>query len=96
MTYYDHIVVMKAIHIADLKAHLSAYLRLVRGGHTLIIADRQTPIAKLIPIREESKKLDLGIRKATKPPSSIRDIKGVTTAKQFDPLDALLADRERG
>lgn len=95
MTYYDHIVVMKAIHIADLKAHLSAYLRLVRGGHTLIIADRQTPIAKVVPIHE-SPKIDLGVIEARKPAASILQVKSVTPAKDFDPLDALLEERSRG
>jgi prevent-host-death family protein len=95
MTYYDHIIVMKAIHIADLKAHLSAYLRLVRRGHTLIIADRQTPIARMVPFQEKAP-LDLGVVEARKPAGSILQVKSVTPAKDFDPLDALLEERSRG
>jgi len=36
--------------IADLKAHLSTYLRAVRGGQTITVLDRETPVAQLVPI----------------------------------------------
>ncbi len=40
---------MKSVRIADLKAHLSEHLREVRRGHPLIVMDRETPIARIIP-----------------------------------------------
>ena len=43
---------MKQVRIADLKARLSEYLRAVRGGESLAVLDRDTPVAHLIPIRE--------------------------------------------
>jgi len=42
-------MVMDAVRIAELKARLSEYLRRVRTGRTLIVTDRDTPIAQIIP-----------------------------------------------
>ncbi len=42
-------MVMDAVRIAELKARLSEYLRRVRRGQTLIVTDRETPIAQIIP-----------------------------------------------
>ena len=43
---------MKQVRIADLKARLSEYLRAVRGGESIAVLDRDTPVAQLIPVRE--------------------------------------------
>jgi prevent-host-death family protein len=50
MTICDYHVVMKQTGIADLKARLSEYLRLVRRGDTITILDRETPIARIVPV----------------------------------------------
>ena len=94
MTTYDYIEVMKTVKIADLKSHLSAYLKEVRSGHELIVADRDTPVARISPIPREREKLQ--VRKALRPWATVRDIKGVKLAKPVDPLDALLEERSRG
>jgi prevent-host-death family protein len=39
----------KQVNIADLKSHLSEHLRLVRAGQPLIVMDRNTPIARIVP-----------------------------------------------
>ncbi|GJL64423.1 MAG: hypothetical protein NPIRA04_30770 [Nitrospirales bacterium] len=44
---------MKNIGIADLKSHLSEHLRHVRQGKNLTILDRDTPIARVVPIQEQ-------------------------------------------
>ena len=41
---------MKDVKIADLKSHLSQHLRDVRGGRPLTVLDRNTPVARLVPI----------------------------------------------
>ena len=41
---------MKRAGIAELKARLSEYLRAVRRGESVTILDRETPIAKIVPI----------------------------------------------
>ncbi|MGH7695557.1 MAG: type II toxin-antitoxin system Phd/YefM family antitoxin, partial [Gemmatimonadaceae bacterium] len=45
---------MKTVRIADLKARLSEHLRYVRRGNVLTILDRDTPVAKVVPIDEGS------------------------------------------
>jgi prevent-host-death family protein len=45
---------MKRVGVADLKAHLSGHLRTVRKGETLIILDRDKPIARLVPFADPS------------------------------------------
>ena len=41
---------MKTVGTADLKARLSAHLREVREGQTLVVLDRREPIARIVPI----------------------------------------------
>lgn len=45
---------MKQVRIAQLKSHLSEYLRAVRGGQTIAVLDRETPVAHIVPIRERA------------------------------------------
>lgn len=84
---------MKTVKIADLKAHLSAYLREVRSGKELVVADRETPFAVLTPISARDN--PLGIRKATHP-HLLKQFKGIRPRKDFDPLEALWEERARG
>src|SRR5579863_8778862 len=41
---------MASVQIAELKNNLSAYLRKVRTGEEVIICDRKSPIAKIVPL----------------------------------------------
>jgi prevent-host-death family protein len=43
---------MRQVRIADLKARLSEYLRAVRRGETIAVLDRDTPVAKIVPLRD--------------------------------------------
>jgi len=43
---------MRRAKIADLKNHLSRYLDHVRGGGTVVVVDRDQPIARLVPIAQ--------------------------------------------
>ncbi len=52
------------VGIADLKAHLSAHLRKVKKGQTLVVVEHAQPVAKLVPMNVDN---DLIIRQATKP-----------------------------
>jgi prevent-host-death family protein len=40
------------VGIAELKAHLSEYVRAAQKGKEVIIKDRETEVAKMVPIRE--------------------------------------------
>jgi prevent-host-death family protein len=46
---------MKQVRIAELKSHLSEYLRAVRRGQTIAVLDRETPVAHIVPIREKAR-----------------------------------------
>jgi prevent-host-death family protein len=41
---------MKTAGVAELKARLASYLRMVKSGGEVIVTDRGVPIAKLVPI----------------------------------------------
>jgi prevent-host-death family protein len=45
---------MKKVKIAELKARLSEYLHAVRRGETVTVFDRQTPVARIIPVRDSA------------------------------------------
>ena len=47
-------MVMKAINIAELKTHLSRYLRLVKQGQRILVLDRGKQVAEIIPSRGDS------------------------------------------
>ena len=80
---------MKSVRIADLKAHLSEHLRWVRGGRTLTVLDRDTPVAQVVPYAAES----LEVRRATR---RARDLRlPPPPAKSTDSLAILLDDRQR-
>ncbi len=52
---------MNQVKIAELKARLSHYLRIVRRGHSLTVLDRETPIANIMPY--DSSRLSLKVRR---------------------------------
>ncbi len=53
-TSNGHHQVMKQVGITELKSHLSKYLRAVRGGQTIAVLDRETPVAQFVPIRQST------------------------------------------
>jgi antitoxin (DNA-binding transcriptional repressor) of toxin-antitoxin stability system len=44
---------MKTITISYFKAHISEELRKVRKGARIVICDRETPVAEVVPYRTE-------------------------------------------
>jgi prevent-host-death family protein len=52
MTIYGYNVTMKQARIAELKARLSEYLRIVRRGESVTVLDRETPVARIVPIEK--------------------------------------------
>lgn len=81
---------MKEVKIAELKAHLSAHLAVVRKGETIIVCDRSTPIARLAPFRKAQDD-DLVIEEAIDPPSEAKNIKPLKRLKNVD-VDRILAE----
>lgn len=43
----------KAVNIAELKNRLSVYLNEVRAGQEILVRDRNTPIARIVPIAHD-------------------------------------------
>lgn len=83
---------MKQVRIAKLKSHLSEYLRAVRGGQTIAVLDRETPIAQIVPIRQRAA---LKIRKpppGTPPPNRVALPKPLKV--RIDVVDLLLEERQ--
>jgi len=60
----------KSVRIAELKTNLSAYVRRVKRGETVTVMDRDTPVAKLVPIDASSS--PLRVRRARKAFSEAR------------------------
>ena len=81
---------MDSVGIAELKARLSAHLRRVRRGGSLVVVDRQTPIARIVPY---GKTEALAMRPATKRPRDLRLPPAPPSAT--DSLAVLLADRAK-
>ena len=50
---------MKQATISELKAKLSAYLSEVRKGETVVVCDRKTPVARLIPYTQDTEELGI-------------------------------------
>jgi len=80
---------MTRAKISELKARLSAYLAEVRGGGEILVCDRATPIARLVPFQEERD--DITLIAESSPPAALGRIRGVRPKKPID-LDKLLGE----
>jgi prevent-host-death family protein len=68
---------MRTVNIAELKAHLSAHIQHVREGEEVLVCERNRPVARIIPCREEDHSAQEGeliARGALVPPSKQRSI----------------------
>jgi antitoxin (DNA-binding transcriptional repressor) of toxin-antitoxin stability system len=85
-------MVMKQVRIAELKAKLCEFLRAVEGGETLVVLDRNTAIAQIVPIR---RRRGLKIRKpAAGSPTPNKVPVPQLEQLQIDVLDLLLQERQ--
>ena len=96
---------MEKVSISKLKDQLSAYLKKVEAGQTVVVTDRNRPIARLEPIAAASRESDriaallqqglVSMPKA--PPLSIEEIRRKRpVAPGARLLEALLEERESG
>lgn len=83
------------IGIAELKAHLSEYVRAAQKGGEIIIKDRQTPVAKLVPIEQPQMIGD--IRRATRSMAEVQRMLDAVPAEPSMPPEAFqrILDEER-
>jgi antitoxin (DNA-binding transcriptional repressor) of toxin-antitoxin stability system len=85
-------MVMKRVRIAELKSRLSEHLRAVRGGETIAVLDRETPVAQIVPVREAA---TLTIRKpapGTPAPNCVRLPKPLKLG--IDVVEVLIEERQ--
>lgn len=80
------LVVMMTINVAELKAHLSEYLRRARRGERIVVRDRKVPIVELVPVRSSSDPWERlarekGLRLGSQDRKSIRQVR---TRKRVD------------
>ncbi|HNE20614.1 MAG TPA: type II toxin-antitoxin system prevent-host-death family antitoxin [Turneriella sp.] len=77
--------------VSEFKAHLSEYLREVQNGHEITILDHKRPVAKVVPIANETMRDRLGSR----PPlqKGFRDIRPHVEL-DIDPAQYIIEDRE--
>ena len=59
----------RPLRVAELKARLSQYLRAVRAGRSLTVFDRDTPVARLVPVEPGP-----GDLPSVKPVRRLRDV----------------------
>jgi prevent-host-death family protein len=83
---------MKRAKISELKAKLSAYLRNVRNGETVLVVDRTTPIAKLTPIEAEDEVVIVG---PNGPTPALKRLKPVRLRKKIDIVELLRESRDQ-
>ena len=69
--------------VSELKAKLSAYLAKVREGETVVVCERKTPIARIVPYEGEPE--NLLIERASLPGSELIDVPSVRLLKPLDP-----------
>ena len=94
---------MERVTIGKLKNQLSAYLRKVRAGETILVLDRDTVIARLTPATEAETdderlaRLEAkGVLRRGREPWDPRKLKGPAPAAGKSVLEALLEEREEG
>ncbi|HEX9688831.1 MAG TPA: type II toxin-antitoxin system prevent-host-death family antitoxin [Thermoanaerobaculia bacterium] len=95
---------MKNARISELRDRLSEYLARVRKGETVIVYDRDTPIARIDPIAPAPKNIPEWVleaeRRGIATPPKIRD--GARLPEPMKPkkpvglLEALLEERRTG
>ena len=84
---------MISANIATLKAKLSFYLGQVKRGHEVVVLDRNTPVAKVVPSRESRQ--DLIIIEAKKAARSLRKMPVRSIRRRLDSAALLRDERDR-
>ena len=77
--------------VSELKARLSGYLARVRGGATVTVCDRRTPIAKLVPLDDESGGVEV---REPIDAGGLPLVPRIALRTKVDVVALLLADRE--
>ena len=96
---------MRTVNIAELKNKLSAYITYAKAGETIVIRDRNTPVAQLVPfvaddgLSEEERQLVAdGILRPGRRPRDLSRLWSMPEAKVEGNAgtQAILDEREEG
>jgi prevent-host-death family protein len=95
---------MKSAKISELKNELSRYLRYVRRGESVLILDRDRPVARIDPVRGPGSALssewldDLVAAGVVRGPSAALPADWLSSrpSSEADVVGALLEEREAG
>ncbi|MHC4547561.1 MAG: type II toxin-antitoxin system Phd/YefM family antitoxin [Planctomycetota bacterium] len=85
---------MKRLRIAEFKARLSEHLRAVRRGESLIVMDRDNPIARVVPY--ETGEEPLTVRKPVGKHRSLQNVPLPPRLKIKADVVALLLEERQG
>ena len=83
---------MRRAKISVLKAKLSSYVAAVRRGESVVVTDRQTPVALLVPYEQADD--GLVIQEPTAALIGLTRIRGIRPKKRVDALALLRESRD--
>ncbi len=82
---------MKRAKVSELKAHLSSYLAEVRRGDTLVVCERSTPIARLVPF--EGNEEEFKVYESGRPIRELERVRPVRLNKKVELVKLLRETR---
>jgi prevent-host-death family protein len=83
---------MKSVMIAELKDHLSTYLRAVERGSEVEVTDRGRPIARIVPVPAGAPSVD--VIPPSRPFDEVRDRRRVPARWAVDSTTLLTEERQ--
>lgn len=83
----------RTANVSELKARLSGYLAEVRNGETITVCNRETPIARLVPIDGPAQ--GVSVREAVDP-TALPVGQRIGLKRRIDVVALLRADRAEG
>jgi prevent-host-death family protein len=94
---------MEKATISQMRNHLSAYLQKVRAGESVLILDRNTPVARLEGIKADAHDNERlvrlereGLLRRPKGPIPMKQLRTAPPRAKQSVLEALLEEREEG
>ena len=84
---------MRRAKVSELKARLSEYLADVRGGEAVVVCDRNTPIARLVPYEEHAD--GFVVREPKRAAKDVRKVRGVKPRRVVDVVKLLRESRDQ-
>ncbi len=80
-----------SVPVAELKAHLSKYLNIVKNGGELIVTDHRNPVARVVQLSNS----DFSVLEVTAAPKKIHAQAALPAVGETDSLSVLLEDRNK-